>query len=681
MFENPTTSAHKDHVRFYSTELWRRIDSNALFKVPAPAPAAPAAPVPPSDQAATATSSDWVWEETTHWAHQVGHKIEIVTAFKPKYKDFVGSDAVIRKIVAKKIAPDKYKDYIFFVEVEGKDEAETEKFRDAIRRLNKNCFTDILDRNSRSLVPCRMSHICCVSRLRRERAAMASLSGASSSAASSTDASKRPLDDPPQDDAGASKKPRLEQPPPALDEVKLGDRVEILKTLYIMKEFVGYHGVVRKILKRESFTSCWVEITHNSIGLPAPTFLAEDVRKKNSNFYSEPELWISWVCCRVENVVLAEPGLPDPFTEKSWAALSVRDRKMHRQRLHKHGAAKKEVEDKTSSSLLQNDTTVQTDTAIQSDISIGDYVEVLQGLKPYIGYYGVVRKIRTHDVDTLTCFVELQCNPAGQAVKQDELSDITKMNRILSLREANSSPLLSSSLLYCNTFNVVLVDQPKPPAPWTPETWARLPFGDRKAHRQKQQQDKTAAPQKEAPAKPVSKLDMLFDAALAEWNRLEKTPRDIAVGDTVQINRIVYKDWYPADFVGFYGVVRSIQKNYFHTKCFVELTHDTAGVPITPEHTSTVEDWNKGMYDSKDKAFMKCNIEYIALADPKVPRPASDAPVPTFQSSKLHRDRVRHRKYNPIARAPWRGGEVQPYLYGRRVVFILNGERGESITR
>ena len=671
MFENPTTSAHKDHVRFYSTELWRRIDSNALFKVPAPAPST--APVPASAQAPTAIAMDWVWEETTHWAHQVGHKVEIVTAFKPKYTEFVGSDAVIRKIVAKKIAPDKFRDYIFFVEVEGKDAAETEKFRSVIKMLNKNCFTDILDRNSRSLVPCRMSHICCVSRLRRERAAMASLSGASSSAASSSaasssDASKRPLDDPPQHDAGASKKPRLEQPPPAHDEIKLGDRVEILKTLYIMKEFVGYHGVVRKILKRESFTSCWVEITHNSIGLPAPTFLADDVRKKNSNFYSEPELWISWVCCRVENVVLAEPGLPDPFTEKSWNALSVRDRKMHRQRLKKQDAAKKDVGGKTSS---------KTD-LLQTDISIGDYVEVLQGLMPYVGYYGVVRKIRTHNVDTLACFVELQCNPAGQAVTQDELSDITNMNRMLSLPEPNSSPLLSSSLLFCNTFNVVLVDQPKPPAPWTPETWARLPFGDRKAHRQKQQQPQ---PQKEAPAKPVSKLDMLFDAALAELDRLEKPPRDIAVGDTVQINRIVYKDWYPADFVGFYGVVRSIQKNYFHTKCFVELTHDRAGVPITPEHTSTVEDWNKGMYDSKDKAFMKCNIEYIALADPKVPRPASEVRDPSIQNSKLHRDRVRHRKYNPIARAPWRGGEVRPYLYGRKIVFILNGERGESITR
>jgi hypothetical protein len=671
MFENPTTSAHKDHVRFYSTELWRRIDSSAIFKVPAPA--ASAALVPASAQAPTAIAMDWVWEETTHWAHHVGHKVEIVSAFKPKYKDFVGSDAVIRKIVAKKIAPDKYKDYIFFVEVEGKDAAETEKFRSVIKMLNNKCFTDILDPNSRSLVPCRMSHICTVSRLRREMAAAAALSAA---------AAKRTHDDQDaQDDA--SKKPRLEQAPPALDEIRLGDRVEILKTLYIMQEFVGYHGVVRKMAKRESFTSCWIEITHNSIGLPVPAFLTEDVRRKNTNFYSEPELWISWVCCRVENVVLAEPGLPDSFTEKTWNALSVRDRKMHRKRLHKDGAAKKEAGGKTSFNLLQNDT------AIQSDISIGDYVEVLQGLKPYIGYYGVVRKIRTHDVDTLTCFVELQCNPAGQAVTQDELSDITKMNRILSLREANSSPLLSSSLLYCNTFNVVLVDQPKPPAPWTPETWARLPFGDRKTHRQKQQQDKTAAPQKEAPAKPVSKLDMLFDAALAEWNRLEKKNRDIAVGDTVQINRIVYKHWYPADFVGFYGVVRSIQKNYFHTKCFVELTHDTAGVPVTPEHTSTVEDWNKGMYDPKDKTFMKCNIEYIALADPKVPRPVSEAPKllekgdrdPAIQSSKLHRERVRHRKYNPIARAPWRGGEVRPYLYGRRIVFILNGERGESITR
>jgi hypothetical protein len=531
MFENPTTSAHKEHVRFYSTELWRRIDSTALFKVPAPAPSAALVPA-----SAHSAATDWVWEETTHFAYRVGEKVEVVNVFKPKYKDFIGSDAVIRKIVAKKIAPDKYRDYIFFVEVEGRDAIETEKFRSAIRMLNNKCFTDILDGNSRSLLPCRMSHICCVSRLRREMAA----------AASAAAAAKRTHDDKDaQDDA--SKKPRLEQDPPALDEIKLGDRVEILKTLYIMKEFVGYHGVVRKMAKRESFTSCWIEITHNSTGLPVPPFLTEDVRRKNANFYSEPELWVSWVCCRVENIVLAEPGLPDPFTGEAWAALSVRDRKMHRQRLQKENAAKKDLD-----------------------------------------------------------------------------------------------------------------------------------------------RDSTAPPPKDINAKPVSKLDMLFDAALAELDRLEKPPRDIAVGDSVRISRIVYKDWYPADFVGFYGVVRSIQKgiqkNPVHTECFVELTHDRAGAPVTPQHTSTVEDWNKGMYDSKDKAFMKCNLEYIALADPKVPRPASQDPTRheragQASSSKLHRDRVRHRKYNPVARAPWRGGEVRPYLYGRRVVFILGGERGESITR
>jgi hypothetical protein len=41
----------------------------------------------------------------------------------------------------------------------------------------------------------------------------------------------------------------------------------------------------------------------------------------------------------------------------------------------------------------------------------------------------------------------------------------------------------------------------------------------------------------------------------------------------------------------------------------------------------------------------------------------------------------RHRKYDLVAKAPWRGGEVKPYLYGRKVVFVLQGERGEPITR
>jgi hypothetical protein len=68
---------------------------------------------------------------------------------------------------------------------------------------------------------------------------------------------------------------------------------------------------------------------------------------------------------------------------------------------------------------------------------------------------------------------------------------------------------------------------------------------------------------------------------------------------------------------------------------------------------------------------MKCNIEYIALTDPNVP--PSD--------SKPHRDHPRHSKYNPLAKAPWSGGDVKPFLYGRKITFILQGKRGEPITR
>jgi hypothetical protein len=41
----------------------------------------------------------------------------------------------------------------------------------------------------------------------------------------------------------------------------------------------------------------------------------------------------------------------------------------------------------------------------------------------------------------------------------------------------------------------------------------------------------------------------------------------------------------------------------------------------------------------------------------------------------------RHRKYDPVAKAaPWRGGDVKPYLYCRKVIFVLKGQRGEPIT-
>ena len=41
----------------------------------------------------------------------------------------------------------------------------------------------------------------------------------------------------------------------------------------------------------------------------------------------------------------------------------------------------------------------------------------------------------------------------------------------------------------------------------------------------------------------------------------------------------------------------------------------------------------------------------------------------------------RHPKYDPNARAPWKGGEVKPYLYGRKVVFKLSGRRLAEIWR
>jgi len=308
----------------------------------------------------------------------------------------------------------------------------------------------------------------------------ASSNAASSNASSSNAASSNAQ--------GASKKPRLEQQPPPADinEIKLGDAVEILKTLYIMKEFTGYHGLVRKIAKRESFTSCWVEITRTSIGRPAPPHLPNQVQKKNTNFYTEPEMWLPWVCCRVDNIVRADPELPDPFT---------------------------------------------------------------------------------------------------------------------------------------------------------PETWAALPVNDRKTHRQKQQQDKSNA----------------------------------RVGDNVEIKRIIGIDWYPASFVGFQGVVRSVQNNYFNTTCFVELQRNQAGAPVTPEQTKSIEDWNKGMCTPEERSFMKCNMEYIVLTDPKLPSPDKEA--------QIHRDRPRHSKYSPTARAPWRGGEVKPFLYGRKITFILSGKRGDPIDR
>ena len=484
MFERHTTYAQQKHVHFYSTQLASRIQSSSLFTIPPPAPAPPAA--------APVTVLQWAWEETTHAYYNVGQQVEITGAFKPKFQDYVGSMAVIHKIFAKKMGTDLYKEYTFFLEVQGRDADETERFRNEVKKHNHKCF-NFLRGDARSLLPCRPKSMC---------------------PNSSNPGSKRPADDA----GGGAKKARLEQQdaPPAQSDFKLGDVVEILNTLYIMKEFVGFHGIVRRIEQRASFASCWVEIHCNHAGQAVD--VAEVVRKKNKSFYTEQAMWLSWVCCRADNVVLGGPHIPDPWTPQSWAALSVKDRKMH--------------------------------------------------------------KLRQKDM------------------------------------------------------------------------------------------------QGEQPPKTSSKLDVLVDAALAEAGKLAAEAQDIAVGDTVEIRQIVCKDWYPERFVGFQGVVRSIEKHSLPETCFVELSHTQAGAPVTQEHTQTIEEWNKGMYGPDERSFMKCHMDYIVRADPKLP---SDSAPP--QTSKRLRDPPRHSKYDPTAKAPWRGGEVKPFLYGRKITFILSGKRDDPIAR
>jgi len=612
MLENPTTSAHTQHVRFYSTLLSRRIDSGSLFAIPAPPPAPPpAAPV---------GMLQWAWEEATHALFKVGQQVEVTAAFKPKFQDYVGAVAVIRKIFAKKRGADLYKEYTFFVEVQGRDAGETERFRSEVAKHNHKSF-NFLRGDARSLLPCRQIHMRFFSQARCDIA----------------------------NSNAAAKRPRLEQQdaPPAQSDIKLGDSVEILKTLYIMQEFVGFHGVVRRIEKRESFTSCWVEIQCNHAGQAVD--LAAVVRKKNRSFYTEQEMWLSWVCCRADNVVLAGPHIPAPWTPESWAALPVKDRKMHRHTQQQD----KEHAVKPGGGAPGSDATPGV--LPQPGIRTGDCVEILHGLRQYIGHYGVVRKIRQDD-DVLACFVEVQWNPAGHTLTQDEVFAIMCANRGFDFNRGEDLKWLC-----CNAFNVAVADH-RPPPPWTVEAWSRLPFKDRKMHRLKQRDALDGQGGK--------------TSSKRHADSLAADSQDIAVGDAVEIRQIICTDWYPERFVGFRGVVRSIQENSLPVTCFVELSHTRAGAPVTPEHTKTIEDWNKGMYGPDERSFMKCSMHYIVRAAPKLP--SDGAPPPT---SKRHRDRPRHSKYDPTARAPWRGGEVRPFLYGRKITFILNGKRGDPIAR
>jgi hypothetical protein len=731
-----------------------------------------------------------VWEEVTYYAYRVGEKVEIVQAFKPKYRAFVGRFAVIRKIYAKKIGPDKHKDYTFFLEVQGNDAAETARFRDIMKNCNCRSFTEFLYGDDRCLLPCRATHMRTYIAARYKTPAphmptvpVAPQAGSKRPHDSSSGDASSTRDD---SSSGGSNGPDNEDP-----DIKIGENVEILNTLYVFKRFIGYQGVVRKMIPRKDQStppSYFIEVQRTTTGETVAPELADEIIKLNKNFYTNEEFHVPWVCCRY--VVLAEPGLPDPWTPETWARLPLHDRKAHRQKQHKDKDDTVKKEEGGAASSKPG--------LLQTDIRVGDYVEVLQGLMPYIGYYGVVREIRQRDLDTLVCFVELQCNPAGQTVTQDELNDITKMNRMLSVLKANSSPLLSS--LCCNTFNVVLVDQPKPPEPWTPENWARLPFGDRKEHRQKHQQEREEAASKDKRAKTRRRLDM--DAH--PTHRIFQDYPQVSLGDNVQVlfahppdgghqenrqdqfigfqgvlrkleatscyveayvelqrnraglpiqkhevkyikdwnttmhpcpvkehdvswfripcNYIVVADptlpdsfvpqtWPPllvkdrkmppsehtgirigdkvqitrtlpgySDFVDFQGVVTSMiglgcstDKQNLYTTCFVELKYDKTGQPVTSDQIKTIRDWNKNLYSKHQWSWMKCKMEHVALVDEKPPLQASAAPSKD--------EPVRHIKYDLAAKPPWSGGEVKPYLYGRKVVFILEGRRGEPITR
>ena len=405
MFENPTTLQHQSNVLIYNPQLLHKINTHRVYRLPPPAasaapanlatPAASAAPLAPASRVPPPTVNiDWVWEETTHKFYSPGQHVEITREFKPKYSNFVGRTAVVRKVFAKHADGYRYKDHIFFLEVTGKDADETAKLRQSIKDRNHKCFTEFLCGEDRFLLPCRPTHMRFFLPKRHEMAAAAAAKVAADQAAlkAATDAADAA-------DQAPSKRPRD-----------------------------------------------------------------------------------------------------------------------------------------------QND-------------------------------QGPVDSKRSRE------------------------------------------------------------------------------------------------------SKPASLLDNLLDVATTERERLARESREIAVGDNVEITKIYFKGWYPESFVGFQGVVQSIRRGVFGSTCFVELTRNQAGEPVTQEQISTVEDWNRGMYGPDQRSFMKCNVDYLVLADPKVPPQKKTSALPS------ERRRPRHSKYDPTASPPWAGGDVKPFLYGRRVTFILQGRRGESITR
>jgi hypothetical protein len=326
-------------VRIYNTDIWNRIKP-APLPLPAPAPAPYPAlnpalnPVHPAPGAPPASDIN-VWEEVTHFAYRVGEKVEILQAFKPRYRAFIGRFAVIRKIYAKKIGPDKHKDYTFFLEVQGNDAAETARFRDIMKNCNCRSFTEFLYGDDRCLLPCRATHMRTYIAARYKTPAphmptvpVAPQAGSKRPHDSSSGDASSTRDD---SSSGGSNGPDNEDP-----DIKIGENVEILNTLYVFKRFIGYQGVLRKMIPRKDQStppSYFIEVQRTATGETVAPELADEIIKLNKNFYTNEEFHLPWVCCRY--VVLAEPGLPDPWTPETWARLPLRDKKAHRQKQQK----------------------------------------------------------------------------------------------------------------------------------------------------------------------------------------------------------------------------------------------------------------------------------------------------------------------------------------------------------
>jgi hypothetical protein len=464
----------------------------------------------------------------------VGEVVEVIGEFKPKYRAFVGSKAVVRKIYGKKIGHDKYKDYIFFLEVEGKDADETAKFSAMIREQNQRCFTDFLYANDRSLLPCRPLHIRFFLQQRFKQATQ----NAVTVTTAAEGGSKRARDDDSQDD---SKKARLQDKDDAAQKERGGKTRRKLDMAPDSKDFIPDHPV--------------------TIG---------------------------------DNVEILFVNPP----------------------------------------------------------AVGGHQENRQD--QFIGFQGVIRKLEKTTF-YVEAYIELQRNKAGEPIQKHEIKDIKDWNNYLYRLHVKEDDV---SWFRVPSTYVVLAD-PKLPDSFVPETWAALSVKDRKMHRKHQQ---------------------------------EKTPQHatqnvhVRIGDNVEILKTL--PGYSSDFIGFQGTVTSIMglgcstdKHNWYTTCFVELQRNQAGESVTQDQLKIIENFNRDLYAKHQWSKMKCKIEYLDIPDQKTPAQAIGVPVKKEKHDEIPALNIRHIKYDLMAKAPWHGGEVKPYLYGRKVVFVLEGKRGEPITR